>query len=595
MKEQLIKISNLSVAKENARKTNIHGRLPELVASMKSLYEHDPATTGLIHPLTVIKARGSKHQIVTGQRRYLAAQQLIKEKFWSPDSSLRCTVFDGKISNEVSLAENQVRENMHAADQFEAFHTLAKTGLSVTDIAAKFGVSELVVKQRLKLAVVAPELIEEYKNDKLTLEQLMLFTLSDDHGKQLEVYERCNKGWAMNPDFVKRCLTDEKYSTLHKYGRFVGVDTYREAGGAVTSDLFSEVEYFDDGALLEKLMQDKVDREIETLKAEGWTWVEFDEDKYLYSYEFCTHRPQQREFTEPKQNRLTEIEEEMEKLSTGPETEESCEKANMLEQEQSEINKMAYEYTGEQKASSGVGLSLRYDGTLAHVKGIYEPEKTGTANKKNTKRVFSDKLVAHLTSRRNEILKYEISSSSDFAYDLLIVSIVLSSLHCRSGSEGNPLQVRFSLAEHDTSIEEHTQAAQLLEEKRAGLLEPFTRLEEHNFASVYKFVRSMKKKDKEEFLAFCVALCFSSVLQTESNETVYVERIMTDLDIDILKYWTPTAENCFRFLSKEKLCEIIKSRQPKQNELALMKKKKGELVAYAEEKCSDYIPDIMTR
>jgi len=42
---------------------------------------------------------------------------------------------------------------MHPADQFEAFAKLhTEYGMNAEDIAARFGVSAMVVKQRLKLA-----------------------------------------------------------------------------------------------------------------------------------------------------------------------------------------------------------------------------------------------------------------------------------------------------------------------------------------------------------------------------------------------------------------------------------------------------------
>src|SRR5207244_351853 len=55
------------------------------------------------------------------------------------------------------------RQPMHPADQFEAFARLVRTGLSVEDVAARFGVTPLFVSQRLKLANVSPTLIELYR------------------------------------------------------------------------------------------------------------------------------------------------------------------------------------------------------------------------------------------------------------------------------------------------------------------------------------------------------------------------------------------------------------------------------------------------
>jgi ParB family chromosome partitioning protein len=47
-----------------------------------------------------------------------------------------------------------------------------------------------VVKQRLRLASVSPALLDIYAEDGMTLEQLMAFTVSPDHARQEQVWER---------------------------------------------------------------------------------------------------------------------------------------------------------------------------------------------------------------------------------------------------------------------------------------------------------------------------------------------------------------------------------------------------------------------
>ena len=60
------------------------------------------------------------------------------------------------VSRELSLAENVVRVAMHPADQVEAFAGLVKAGATVADTAARFGVTERLVEQRLRLGNAAP-------------------------------------------------------------------------------------------------------------------------------------------------------------------------------------------------------------------------------------------------------------------------------------------------------------------------------------------------------------------------------------------------------------------------------------------------------
>jgi len=59
--------------------------------------------------------------------------------------------------------------------------------------------------------------------------------------------------------------------------QFVGLDVYENTGGGIRRDLFADDDtgvYLADAALLESLAQDKLDGIAETVRAEGWSWVD---------------------------------------------------------------------------------------------------------------------------------------------------------------------------------------------------------------------------------------------------------------------------------------------------------------------------------
>ncbi|TGV79149.1 DNA-binding protein, partial [Mesorhizobium sp. M2D.F.Ca.ET.145.01.1.1] len=103
------------------------------------------------------------------------------------------------IGEGESLAENVQRAPWHPLDQFRAFLALREKGQSEEEIAAAFFVSVSVVKQRLKLASVSPSLLETYAEDGLTLDQLMAFTVSGDHERQQQVFERMKASYDKQP------------------------------------------------------------------------------------------------------------------------------------------------------------------------------------------------------------------------------------------------------------------------------------------------------------------------------------------------------------------------------------------------------------
>jgi ParB family chromosome partitioning protein len=100
------------------------------------------------------------------------------------------------LAEDDSLAENVQRVALHPLDQFRAFQTLREKGQPDEDIAAAFFVSVNVVKQRLRLAAVSPNLLVIYAEDGMSLEQLMAFTVTTDHACQEQVWESIQKSWS---------------------------------------------------------------------------------------------------------------------------------------------------------------------------------------------------------------------------------------------------------------------------------------------------------------------------------------------------------------------------------------------------------------
>lgn len=95
---------------------------------------------------------------------------------------------------------------MHPADQFEAFQVPHEGGTGIEDIAARFGVSAHTVRQRLRLSSVSPALIQAYRDDNLTLDHLMVFTVSEDREAQERVFAQLQP-WQRNADTIRRLLT----------------------------------------------------------------------------------------------------------------------------------------------------------------------------------------------------------------------------------------------------------------------------------------------------------------------------------------------------------------------------------------------------
>ena len=215
------------------------------------------------------------YEIPAGGRRFRALELLVKQKRLAKTAPIPCVIRTDGIAEEDSLAENVQRAPLHPLDQFRAFLTLREKGQSEEEIAATFFVSVAVVKQRLRLASVSPKLLEVYAEDGMTLDQLMAFTVSGDWERQEQVWERLQSSYTKEPYVIRRQLTEGAVRASDKRAQFIG-EAYEQAGGTVLRDLFQGDDggWLQDPALVDRLVAERLEREAEAIRAEGWRWIE---------------------------------------------------------------------------------------------------------------------------------------------------------------------------------------------------------------------------------------------------------------------------------------------------------------------------------
>src|SRR5436853_4404134 len=132
---------------------------------------------------------------------------------------------------------------MHPADQFEAFAALIDKGATAAEVAERFGIEESMVLKRMKLARVAPQLLQQYREDKITLECLMAFTITDDHKRQLKILKSLADWQKKNPSDIRSALTEKMVEDSSNLALLVGLHAYTAAGRSTRADLFGEEVY----------------------------------------------------------------------------------------------------------------------------------------------------------------------------------------------------------------------------------------------------------------------------------------------------------------------------------------------------------------
>ncbi len=326
-------------------------------------------------------------EVPAGGRRFRALELLVKQKRMAKTQPVPCVVREGGLGEEDLLAENVQRVALHPIDQFRAFQTLREKGLSEEEIAARFFVNPTVVKQRLKLAAVSDKLLEIYAEDGMTLEQLMAFTVTNDHARQEQVWELLARAYNKEPYYIRRQLTEGAVRAADKRARFVGVDTYEAAGGVVLRDLFQHDDggWLQDPALLDRLVIEKLQAEAETLRAEGWKWIAVAPD-FPYGHTAGLRRlsgdsvdltDEERASHDALKAEYDRLEEEYAQADELPD--EVDQRLGEIETALATFEARAVVYDPTEIARAGVFVSIDADGDLRIERGYVRPEDEAPA------------------------------------------------------------------------------------------------------------------------------------------------------------------------------------------------------------------------
>lgn len=268
-----VPLSKLVPSEKNVRRTHREIGIEQLAASI--------AAHGLLQSLSVRPVldkdgeETGRYAVCGGGRRLAALKLLAKRKQIAKSYAVPYIVSAGD-EEEVSLAENVVPLNLHPADQFEAFKRLAdEQGFGAEEVAARFGLTAHLVRQRLRLGAISPKLMQVYREGGLTMDQMMAFAITEDHARQEQVYDDLR--WNKEPSIIRRALMEGFVRGGDRRAVFVGPDAYEAAGGEIIRDLFAEdgSGYFADAGLLDRLAAEKLAGiAAEVQAAEGWKWAQ---------------------------------------------------------------------------------------------------------------------------------------------------------------------------------------------------------------------------------------------------------------------------------------------------------------------------------
>ena len=256
-----IPLSELAVSKLNVRR---HGakEIDSLAASIAAL--------GIIQPL-LVRRDGDGYEIVAGRRRYLAAKKLDGDGV-TDTNKVPCVLLeadDDATAIEASLAENVERLPMDDLEQYEAFAALRRKGLGEADIAAHFGISEQIVKRRLAIANLHPDIRRLYRAGDIDTQTLQLLTLATSERQKAWLALNSDPNQEPPPPWQLKAwlLGGAEIATT---AALFDEATYQ---GGIAADLFGEQRYFTDPDEFWRLQNAAIAERRQQLLKSGWAEV----------------------------------------------------------------------------------------------------------------------------------------------------------------------------------------------------------------------------------------------------------------------------------------------------------------------------------
>lgn len=273
MQLQHIKLEDLKTASVNVRK--VGGKdTADLEPSIRSL--------GLLQPL-LVRPNCKGFEIIAGQRRFHALSKIAEDTKVEPVPCLVMEKGDDAKAVEASLAENIARLPMDEVDQYKAFAELVKKGQGVEDIAAQFGITERLVKQRLAIANLLPPILTLYRKQDIGPDTVRILTLATKKQQKawLELY-RSEEDYAPEGYRLKQWLFGGAH--IPTSNALFDVATYK---GNVVSDLFGDEAYFDNADTFWEAQNVAIADAKERYLADGWADViVLDVGEYFPAYDY---------------------------------------------------------------------------------------------------------------------------------------------------------------------------------------------------------------------------------------------------------------------------------------------------------------------
>ena len=634
---QSVKVKNLSLSKDNVRKSNRDTDLESLAANI--------AAQGLLQNLIVTPLKKAGHFTVkAGGRRLRALQMLIAQGTLPGDHEVQAMVLtDEERSVEASLSENYQRVPMNPADECTAFNLFIQKGASAEDVAKRFGVTTRFVEQRVRLAELAPPIFEALAAGQITLGVAQAYAVTADTDRQAHVFAQMQASYyGDNAENIKRAILNGSTKASDARARYVGREAYIAAGGAISRDLFSseEEETWQDSHIIEQLAQQKLEAAAADLaQAQGFgfvmpviaTRVPYDLERQYHEF-----HPTPREMTPDEQARYDGLIAENDTLvgqleddpfHGTPEADAAQDRIEAIDGELDALSDGCLTVDPALMPQLGTFVYIGPDGdTRVHTryfseKPVVDPHApvregpTGAGDHdgdgddaRAPESSLSARLIDELATQRRQILVAHLASDPGLALDLtifLMAQKVVSPLVALSGH--TTLRAEEASYPIGNFHDEASLASQTIGEQRQALDQSWAGYP--TMSARFDAFRQLDDEARAAWVGFAMARTLEATLNVPSGYRAhgFHDHLGRLLDIQVEHWWRPNAENFFGRVKKDIMLEALEEiggptlraryKDAKKGDLAsacaALCDGKGIVEAEIREKAVAWLPDVM--
>ena len=606
---------------------NVRKKQPTGIESLaETIYEQGLMQNLVVHEIKS-RAKLPKLGVCAGQRREAALDLLFAQGRITKDYPVPVLIVSEGEAVAASLIENREREPMCIADECVAFRLLTEEGKSVAHIAALFKLPDVAVRRALKIANLAPSLLDLLRDDRLDYEQAKVLALADDHATQERVWSEASNDWQRRPSELRAALTnaeiDARDSALAK---FVGLDAYEAAGGPVRRDLFSDDQnagYIENAELLHRLATDRLIELSQTLSAEGWSWTEC-RTRYD-AMEIMRHGRIQSTTREPTKAEKTELA-ELIKRRDAVQAELDAYYDEEVEADEDRCERLeaaatAAAYAVDQYAErfesfdpddmkkAGAFVYVDEDGLVCIERGLVrredapvntgnEPHAPVTASRGQTpkaKPLHGEKLCRRLTAHRTAAVQTELAQQPTVALAVLMyrmIPVVFRELYERAHID-HAVKIEVQTARDALVSNADDMAESVAWKALEGQRENWAQILPRRADELLAWLLQQDPGVMSSLFSFCVAATVDGISNADRPHPV--NELANTLNVDFARYWKPTRTAYFEHVSKARIEAVVSEAVSPQVAGELRGMKKDDAAAAAELRVTDsgWLPEVL--